>query len=111
MPMNLPCFRATILYIVCCPFLLLLVACTSQTQTKEEQTKTSGIAVLLVDTDHPLSVVDKNIYGHFLEHINHSVEDGLYAEQVQGQGFEAKDFETYWKPVEKNGKVNLVDIP
>jgi alpha-N-arabinofuranosidase len=109
--MNLLRLKAAILYIICYP-LLLLVSCSPQTQTnKEDQTRTSGVAVLLVDTDHPLSTIDKNIYGHFLEHINHSVEDGLYAEQVQGQGFEAKDFETYWKPVEKNGKVNLVDIP
>ncbi|HEX6847544.1 MAG TPA: carbohydrate binding domain-containing protein, partial [Chitinophagaceae bacterium] len=60
---------------------------------------------------HPLSSIDKNVYGHFLEHINHSVVDGLYAEQVQGQGFEGKDFESYWKVMEKNGKVEWVDIP
>ena len=34
------------------------------------------------------SPIDKQIYGHFLEHINHSVEDGLFAEQIQGCGFE-----------------------
>jgi alpha-L-arabinofuranosidase len=78
---------------------------------KEVQNDSSGVAILLVDTDHPISTVDENIYGQFLEHINHSVIDGLYAEQVQGQGFEGKDFETYWKPVEKNGKVVVAAIP
>ena len=112
MLMNLSRFKVAIQNIVCGSLLLLLVSCSSQTQTnKEDQTKTSGVAVLFVDTDHPLSPIDKNIYGHFLEHINHSVADGLYAEQVQGQGFEGKDYETYWKPAEKNGKVELVDIP
>src|SRR6478609_10513127 len=102
---------ATILVFIALISLQLLVSC-SQTASanKEIQTDSSGVAVLLVDTDHPLSTIDKNIYGHFLEHINHSVEDGLYAEQVQGQGFEGKDFETYWKPFEKNGNVELIDI-
>ena len=48
----------------------------------------SGVAILAVDTDRPMGTIDKNIYGHFLEHINHSVVDGLFAEQVRGQGFE-----------------------
>ncbi|HLG41295.1 MAG TPA: hypothetical protein VI461_16565 [Chitinophagaceae bacterium] len=110
--MNLSRFKATIVYLLYGYLLLLLVSCSSQTRTnKEDQTGALGVAVLLVDTDHPLSSIDKNIYGHFLEHINHSVVDGLYAEQVQGQGFEGKDFETYWKPVEKNGRVELIDIP
>lgn len=91
--------------------LQVFVSCSyTASKNKEAQTDTSGVAVLLVDTDHPISTVDENIYGQFLEHINHSVEDGLYAEQVQGQGFEGKDFETYWKSLEKNGKVALVDI-
>ena len=76
---------------------------------KNVQGETPGVAVLLVDIDHPVSRIDKNIYGHFLEHINHSVEDGLYAEQVQGQGFEGKDWETYWKALTKSGKVELVN--
>ncbi len=44
-----------------------------------------------------MAPVDERIYGHFLEHINHSVVDGLYAEQIRGQGFEGDDFETYWE--------------
>ena len=51
-----------------------------------------GVAVLLVDTDRVAGTIDERIYGHFLEEINHSVVDGLYAEQVRGQGFEGKDF-------------------
>lgn len=67
----------------------------------------SGVAVLLIDTDRVAGNVDKNIYGHFLEHINHSVVDGLYAEQVRGQGFEANDFATYWEV--HSGGVAVVD--
>ncbi|HVZ66568.1 MAG TPA: alpha-N-arabinofuranosidase [Lacunisphaera sp.] len=67
-----------------------------------------GVAVLLVDTDHVPATVDEHIYGHFLEHINHSVVDGLYAEQVRGQGFEGKDFATYWKPIGEDGGATLV---
>jgi len=57
-----------------------------------------GVAVLPVDTDRVMGNIEENIYGHFLEHINHSVVDGLFAEQIQGCGFEGKDFETYWRP-------------
>lgn len=90
--------------------LLFFTSFTSGNRTnKKPQTDTSGVAVLLVDTDHPVSKIDRNIYGHFLEHINHSVEDGLYAEQVQGQGFEGNDWETYWKPQVTSGKVELID--
>jgi alpha-L-arabinofuranosidase len=53
--------------------------------------------------------VDKRIYGHFLEHINHSVEDGLFAEQCQGWGFEGEDFKTFWEPYGERGKVELVE--
>ena len=58
----------------------------------------SGVAVLLVDTDRVSGTIDERIYGQFLEHINHSVVDGLYAEQIRGQGFEGKDFADYWTP-------------
>jgi alpha-N-arabinofuranosidase len=67
-----------------------------------------GVAVLLVDTDRVDGMIDERIYGHFLEHINHSVVDGLYAEQVRGQGFEGKDFADYWKPFGENGDASLV---
>lgn len=109
--MNLCFFKSQLLLVLCSS--LFLLACSSSYSEKTKQKladKTDGVAVLLVDADHPVSKIDKNIYGQFLEHINHSVVDGLYAEQVQGQGFEGKDFETYWKPFEKNGKVELVDI-
>src|ERR1051325_10436735 len=90
--------------------LFFLTSFTSNNQAnKNLRSDTSGVAILLVDIDHPVSRIDKNIYGHFLEHINHSVEDGLYAEQVQGQGFEGKDWETYWKALTKSGKVELVN--
>ncbi|NJD09824.1 MAG: alpha-N-arabinofuranosidase [Gemmatimonadetes bacterium] len=54
--------------------------------------------------------IDVNVYGHFLEHINHSVVDGLYAEQVQGQGFEGTDFETFWQPFGPVGGAAVADV-
>jgi alpha-N-arabinofuranosidase len=68
----------------------------------------SGVAVLLVDTDRVAGTIDERIYGHFLEHINHSVVDGLHAEQVRGQGFEGKDFADYWTPFGEYGEATLV---
>lgn len=70
----------------------------------------AGVGVLLVDTDRAPAPVDKRIYGHFLEHINHSVEDGLFAEQIQGWGFEGEDFKTYWQPFSERGKVEIVEV-
>jgi alpha-N-arabinofuranosidase len=69
----------------------------------------SGVAVLLIDTDRVAGTIDERIYGQFLEHINHSVVDGLYAEQVRGQGFEGKDFADYWKPVGDQSAASLVE--
>src|SRR3954470_22311448 len=66
------------------------------------------VAVLLVATDRIAGQVDERIYGHFLEHINHSVVDGLYAEQIRGQGFEGKDFEDYWERIVDRGSVEAV---
>jgi alpha-L-arabinofuranosidase len=66
-----------------------------------------GVAVLFVDTDRVEGHVDERIYGQFLEHINHSVEDGLYAEQIRGQGFEGKDFADYWEII--GDQVELAD--
>ncbi len=68
-----------------------------------------GVAVLLIDTDRVAGTIDERIYGHFLEHINHSVVDGLYAEQVRGQGFEGKDFADYWKPFGDESAASLVE--
>jgi alpha-L-fucosidase 2 len=55
-----------------------------------------GVAILQVDADRRIGTIDRNVYGQFLEHINHSVEDGLFAEQIRGAGFEGSDFDTYW---------------
>ena len=57
-----------------------------------------GVAILQVDTDRRLGTIDQKIYGQFLEEINHSAVDGLFAEQIRGAGFEGRDFETYWTP-------------
>src|SRR5512133_2142333 len=68
------------------------------------------VAVLLVDTDRVSTPIDERIYGQFLEHINHSVEDGLFAEQIRGAGFEGSGFETYWTPAAERGAVELADV-
>jgi alpha-L-arabinofuranosidase len=70
----------------------------------------SRVAVLLVDTDRAAAPVDRRIYGHFLEHINHSVVDGLFAEQIRGCGFEGEDFKTYWEAFSERGSVEIADV-
>src|ERR1044071_8171158 len=69
-----------------------------------------GVSILVVDTDRVTAPVDERIYGHFLEHINHSVEDGLFAEQIQGWGFEGEDFKTFWESFADRGKVGIEEI-
>lgn len=73
-------------------------------------TDVPGVSVLLVNTDLVMGKIDKNIYGQFLEHINHSVVDGLYAEQIQGCGFEGEDFESYWESFGDEGNVGIADV-
>ena len=68
-----------------------------------------GVAILQVDTDRRSGTIDPNIYGQFLEHINHSVVDGLFAEQIRGAGFEGRDFDTYWTPVGPPAAVRVVE--
>lgn len=68
------------------------------------------VTVMLVDTDRATTPVDKRIYGQFLEHIDHSVEDGLFAEQIRGAGFEGDDFKTYWESSADRGEVELVNL-
>ena len=70
-----------------------------------------GVAILQVDTDRRIGTIDPRIYGQFLEHINHSVEDGLFAEQIRGAGFEGRDFDTYWTAFGPPGAVHVVDAP
>ncbi|MEJ2109723.1 MAG: carbohydrate binding domain-containing protein [Acidobacteriota bacterium] len=72
--------------------------------------KTPGVAVLLVDTDRVMGEISENIYGQFLEHINHSVVDGLFAEQVRGQGFEGEDFQNFWESFAEDGNVQVKNI-
>ncbi len=82
------------------PFLPSAAAATADTR----------VAPLLVDTDRVIASIDERIYGHFLEHINHSVVDGLYAEQIRGCGFEGKDFETYWESFADRGRVDNAGV-
>jgi alpha-L-arabinofuranosidase len=69
-----------------------------------------GAAILLVDTDTVTAPIDELIYGQFLEHIDHSVEDGLFAEQIRGAGFEGEDFKTYWESFSEHGRIEIADI-
>ena len=69
------------------------------------------VAILQVDLDRHIGTIDRKIYGQFLEHINHSVEDGLFAEQIRGAGFEGRDFETYWTPFGPSDAVRIVETP
>src|SRR6187397_2836086 len=86
---------------------ILLTSCEARTRARAE----AGVAILDVDTDRRMGAIDRNIYGHFLEHINHSVEDGLFAEQIRGAGFEGPDFETYWTSFAERGAVEVADVP
>ena len=70
----------------------------------------SQVGVLLIDTDRASTPVSERIYGQFLEHINHSIEDGLFAEQIRGAGFEGEDFKTYWKPFAEDGEAELAEV-
>lgn len=70
-----------------------------------------GVAVLMVDTDRKAGTINDNVYGQFLEHINHAVVDGLFAEQIRGAGFEAEDLSTYWATFGDAGAVRTVDVP
>src|SRR4051794_18942545 len=69
------------------------------------------VTLLVVDTDRISIPIDDRIYGQFLEEINHSVVDGLFAEQIRGAGFEGKDFETYWASFGPPGAVRIVEVP
>ena len=89
--------------------LIILVCNTLHSQKSGPVLTGSGVSVLLVDTDRPIGRISQGVYGQFLEHINHSVVDGLFAEQVRGNGFEGKDFETYWNPIGENGSVTVVE--
>ncbi len=66
--------------------------------------------MLLVDMDRVQVPIDAGICGQFLEHINHSVEDGLFAEQIRGAGFEGDDFKTYWETFSERGRVELASV-
>ena len=34
----------------------------------------------------------------------------MFAEQIQGRGFEGKDFETYWEPFGENGSASIANV-
>jgi alpha-N-arabinofuranosidase len=82
----------------------------SQTASSHVEVPEGGVALLVVDTDRKSATIDRRIYGQFLEHINHSVEDGLFAEQVRGAGFEGDDFKVYWEAASEKGHVELADV-
>jgi alpha-N-arabinofuranosidase len=43
---------------------------------------------LTIDPDNVVSEIDNKIYGHFLEHIYHSVNGGLWGELIWNRSFE-----------------------
>jgi alpha-N-arabinofuranosidase len=86
------------------------VAATPLLALDHDSTSELQVAVLLIDTDRAAAPISKRIYGQFLEPINHSVEDGLFAEQIRGAGFEGEDFKTYWRPFAEHGEVELADV-
>ena len=96
--------------IVClgCILIGVVVGLVSIKAGASEATNAPGVAVLLVDTDRVMGNIEPGVYGQFLEHINHSVE-GLFAEQIEGRGFEGDDFEKYWNPFATNGSASVVN--
>ena len=67
----------------------------------------TGLAAvnLQADPDKVLHRIDERIYGHFLEHIYHSVNGGLWGELVWNRSFEDNDF-----PLWKNEGESLVQM-
>ena len=51
------------------------------------------VSVLLVDTDRVATRIHERISWQFLEHINHSVEDGPSPNRFGAPGFEGEDFD------------------
>jgi alpha-N-arabinofuranosidase len=96
------------LFLLCagCLFVANISAFTQQVISSPAE---PGVAILLIDTDRTAGKVEESVYGHFLEHINHSVVDGLYAEQIQGCGFEGKDYEIYWEAFGQGGSAEVVE--
>jgi hypothetical protein len=94
-----------------CALVLLSAAWLEPLRHQASAQTASGVAILQVDTDRRLGTIDRKIYGQFLEHINHAVVDGLFAEQIRGAGFEGKDFETYWTSFGPPGAVRIVEVP
>src|SRR3954454_2272461 len=43
---------------------------------------------LAIDPDHVVNRIDEKVYGHFLEHIYHSVNGGLWGDLVWNRSFE-----------------------
>lgn len=89
--------------------ILIMASTIAYSQQAETNAGKPGVAVLLIDTDRSKAKVEESIYGQFLEHINHSVVDGLFAEQIRGCGFEGTDYETYWTPTGKSGSTTVVE--
>jgi alpha-L-arabinofuranosidase len=91
-------------------FILLVTSFNLYSQSGEKLLTGPGVSVLNIDAERPIAKISEGVYGQFLEHINHSVVDGLFAEQIQGCGFEGKDFATYWKPFSKGGSATVESI-
>jgi alpha-N-arabinofuranosidase len=65
------------------PMLLLVCIVTSFSQARS--------VTLSVDPDRVVAEIDNKIYGHFLEHIFHSVNGGLWGEMIWNRSFEQNE--------------------
>jgi alpha-N-arabinofuranosidase len=66
----------------CCVALSALSSLSAVAQEREPDVR------LTVDTDSPAHQINPNVYGHFLEHIYHSVNGGLWGDLVWNRSFE-----------------------
>jgi len=78
-----PLIKEIIMKRVYLPALLLVCIVTAFSQARS--------LTLSIDPDNVVSGIDNKIYGHFLEHIFHSVNGGLWGEMIWNRSFEQNE--------------------
>ncbi|MCL6432334.1 MAG: hypothetical protein K6V36_15990 [Anaerolineae bacterium] len=53
------------------------------------------LAKVRVQTDRPIGRIDRNLYGHFIEHLGRCIYGGLWAEMLVSRKFEAQDLKEF----------------